>query len=61
MAAGSTKACCCSPWRHRRRLVFSVAMQMRSGIDHRTASAGFLFLVFGVYFAFFWTKGRPWP
>jgi uncharacterized RDD family membrane protein YckC len=39
-------------------LVFSVAMQMRHGLDHRHAFIGFLFLVIGGYCIYFWTRGQ---
>ena len=40
-------------------LVFSVAIQMRSGIDpRRWLLQVFLVAVFAVYFAFFWSKGQ---
>lgn len=43
-------------------LVFSVAIDMRSGIDpRRWLLQGFLVLVFGIYFAFFWSKGQTLP
>jgi uncharacterized RDD family membrane protein YckC len=40
-------------------LLFSVAIQMRSGIDPRKwLLQGFLAAVIGIYFAFFWSHGR---
>ena len=40
-------------------LVFSVAIDMRSGIDPRKwLLQAFLVAVLGVYFAFFWSKGQ---
>jgi uncharacterized RDD family membrane protein YckC len=40
-------------------LVFSVAIQMRSGIDpRRWLLQVFLVVVFGIYFCFFWTRGQ---
>ena len=40
-------------------LIFSVAIDMRSGIDpRRWLLQAFLVAVLGVYFAFFWTKGQ---
>jgi uncharacterized RDD family membrane protein YckC len=40
-------------------LVFSVAIDMRSGIDpRRWLLQAFLAVVFGVYFSFFWSKGQ---
>ncbi|MDB5857919.1 MAG: domain containing protein [Ramlibacter sp.] len=40
-------------------LLFSVAIQMRSGIDPRKwLLQGFLLAVLGVYFAFFWSRGQ---
>jgi uncharacterized RDD family membrane protein YckC len=40
-------------------LVFSVAIDMRSGIDpRRWLLQVFLAVVFGVYFAFFWSRGQ---
>jgi uncharacterized RDD family membrane protein YckC len=38
-------------------LVFSIATQMRHGLDHRQEFIGFLFLVIGVYCTYFWTRG----
>jgi uncharacterized RDD family membrane protein YckC len=43
-------------------LVFSVAGQMRSGIDSlRPLLIGFLAVVAGVYFTWFWSKGQTLP
>ena len=43
-------------------LVFSVAIQMRSGIDpRRWLLQVFLAVVFGVYFAYFWSRGQTLP
>jgi uncharacterized RDD family membrane protein YckC len=43
-------------------LLFSVAIDMRSGIDpRRWLLQGFLAVVFGVYFALFWTRGQTLP
>lgn len=40
-------------------LVFSVAVQMRHGLDPRQwLLQGFLAVVFGIYFAYFWSHGR---
>lgn len=40
-------------------LVFSIAGQMRSGIDdRRPLLIGFLVVVFGIYFAWCWAKGQ---
>ncbi|MDB5900374.1 MAG: hypothetical protein JWP41_3976 [Ramlibacter sp.] len=40
-------------------LVFSVAIDMRSGIDpRRWLLQAFLVLVFAVYFSFFWSRGQ---
>ena len=40
-------------------LLFSVAIQMRSGIDpRRWLLQGFLAIVLGVYFTYFWTRGQ---
>lgn len=40
-------------------LVFSVAIQMRSGIDpRRWLLQAFLVVVFGIYFTYFWTRGQ---
>jgi uncharacterized RDD family membrane protein YckC len=40
-------------------LVFSIAGQMRSGMDdRRPLLIGFLVIVFGIYFAWCWTKGQ---
>jgi uncharacterized RDD family membrane protein YckC len=39
--------------------VFSVAAQMRSGIDDRRwLLDAFMFVVFGIYFTWFWSKGQ---
>ena len=43
-------------------LLFSVAIDMRSGIDpRRWLLQGFLALVFGIYFSFFWSRGQTLP
>lgn len=43
-------------------LVFSVAIDMRSGMDpRRWLLQGFLAVVFGIYFSFFWSKGQTLP
>ena len=43
-------------------LVFSVAVQMRHGLDPRQwLLQAFLAVVFGVYFAFFWSRGQTLP
>lgn len=43
-------------------LVFSVAIDMRSGIDpRRWLLQLFLAIVFGIYFSFFWSKGQTLP
>ncbi|MBE7368047.1 RDD family protein [Ramlibacter pallidus] len=43
-------------------LVFSVAIDMRSGMDSRRwLLQGFLAVVFGIYFSFFWSKGQTLP
>ena len=43
-------------------LVFSVAVDMRSGIDpRRWLLQGFLAVLFAVYFAYFWTRGQTLP
>jgi len=40
-------------------LIFSIAIDMRSGIDPRKwLLQGFLAVVLGVYFAFFWSRGQ---
>src|SRR4051794_16945995 len=40
-------------------LVFSVATQMRSGMDaHRPWLIAFLALVFGLYFTYCWSRGQ---
>ena len=40
-------------------LVFSVAVQMRHGLDPRQwLLQTFLAVVFGIYFSFFWSRGR---
>jgi hypothetical protein len=56
--AGSTRACCCSPWCSSGWL-FSTLSQMRDAMDERRhLLLAFLFVVFGVYFVWFWTKGQ---
>jgi hypothetical protein len=43
-------------------LVFSVAVNMRSGIDpRRWLLQAFLAVVFGIYFAVFWPRGQTLP
>ena len=43
-------------------LVFSVAVDMRSGMDaRRWLLQGFLLLVFAVYFSYLWTRGQTLP
>lgn len=43
-------------------LVFSVAIDMRSGMDpRRWLLQGFLAVVFGIYFSFFWSRGQTLP
>lgn len=43
-------------------LVFSVAIDMRNGMDpRRWLLQGFLAVVFGIYFSFFWSKGQTLP
>jgi uncharacterized RDD family membrane protein YckC len=43
-------------------LLFSVAIQMRSGIDSRRwLLQGFLAVVFAIYFSFFWSRGQTLP
>jgi hypothetical protein len=43
-------------------LVFSVAVNMRSGIDpRRWLLQAFLAVVFGIYFAVFWARGQTLP
>lgn len=40
-------------------LVFSIAAQMRSGVDERQwLLKAFLFVVFGIYCAWFWSRGQ---
>ena len=39
-------------------LVFSIAAQMRHALEHRHAMQAFLFLVCGIYFCWFWSKGQ---
>lgn len=40
-------------------LVFSIVAQMRHGLDERQwLLRAFLFLVFGLYFTWFWTRGQ---
>ena len=43
-------------------LLFSVAIQMRSGMDtRRWLLQCFLAVVFGIYFSFFWSQGQTLP
>ena len=43
-------------------LVFSVAANMRSGIDpRRDLLQAFLAVVFGIYFSLFWSRGQTLP
>ena len=43
-------------------LLFSVAVDMRSGIDpRRWLLQGFIAVVFGVYFIHFWSRGQTLP
>lgn len=43
-------------------LLFSVAIDMRSGIDpRRWLLQAFLAVVFGIYFSYFWSKGQTLP
>lgn len=43
-------------------LVFSVIIDMRSGIDpRRWLLQGFLAVVFAIYFSFFWSRGQTLP
>lgn len=39
-------------------LVFSIATQMRHALQHRHGMQVFLFLVCGLYFCWFWSKGQ---
>jgi uncharacterized RDD family membrane protein YckC len=40
-------------------LLFSILIQMRSGMDpRRWLLQGFLAVVFGIYFSFFWSRGQ---
>lgn len=38
--------------------LFATLTQTRHALDNRHALQGFLFLVFGIYFAWFWSKGQ---
>lgn len=38
--------------------LFSALTQTRHALDNRHAQQGFLFLVFGIYFTWFWAKGQ---
>ncbi|VUD45553.1 unnamed protein product [Burkholderia pseudomallei] len=38
-------------------LTFGVALQQRNGLDHRNLLAGWIALVVGAYFVWFWTHG----
>ena len=43
-------------------LVFSVAVDMRSGMDpRRWLLQAFLAVLFGIYFSYFWSKGQTLP
>ncbi len=39
-------------------LLFSVATQMRHGLQHRAGLIAFLFAVLALYFTWFWTRGQ---
>lgn len=38
--------------------LFSALTQTRHALDNRHAQQGFLFLVFGIYFTWFWARGQ---
>jgi uncharacterized RDD family membrane protein YckC len=38
--------------------LFGTLSQTRNAMDNRTALQGFLFVVFGIYFVWFWSKGQ---
>lgn len=38
--------------------LFSTLTQTRNALDNRHARQGFVFLVFGIYFVWFWAKGQ---
>ena len=38
--------------------LFSALTQMRNALDHRHALQGFLFVIFGIYFIWFWSRGH---
>ena len=38
--------------------LFSTLSQTRHALDNRHALQGFLFVVFGIYFTWFWAKGQ---
>ena len=38
--------------------LFSTLSQTRNALDNRHAQQAFLFIVFGIYFAWFWAKGQ---
>lgn len=38
--------------------LFSTLSQTRHALDHRHALQAFLFVVFGIYFTWFWSKGQ---
>lgn len=38
--------------------LFSALTQMRNALDHRHALQGFLFVIFGIYFVWFWSRGH---
>ena len=38
--------------------LFSALSQTRNGMDNRNALQGFLFVIFGIYFVWFWAKGQ---
>lgn len=42
-------------------LVFSVATQARDGASHRHGLQVIIFIVLGLYFAYFWTRGQTLP
>ena len=38
--------------------LFGALSQTRNGMDNRNALQGFLFVIFGIYFVWFWAKGQ---
>ena len=38
--------------------LFGTLSQTRNGMDNRNALQGFLFVIFGIYFVWFWAKGQ---